>query len=167
MIEGREILVTMGTDITGRVTMGPVAGAAVMPSGWTGDSRATAPSPSLSPPDLTPRMSQDHVWPRPKAAQGHPEAGSLGHGSIHPGGRPVGLDQALPVLLPSPHLGNGRAQRGPTVSHVRRESVPGPGPLPAPRHSGSRGRSLLRMSGTVPSRPWPQGACCGQDRRGH
>ena len=56
-------MITMGTDIIGRVTMGPVAGAAVMPSGWTGDRRATAHSPPLSPPDLTPRMSQDHVSP--------------------------------------------------------------------------------------------------------
>ena len=158
---------TTGTVIKGTVTIDPVTCAAVIPSGWTGDGRATAPNPPLSPPDLTPRMSQDHVWPRPEAAQGHPEAGSLGDGSVHPRHQPVGLDQAVLALLPSPHLGDGRAQRGPTVSHTRREGVPGPGPLPAPRHSSSRGRSLLRMLGTVPSRPWPQGAWCGQDRRGH
>ena len=72
--------VTTATVIIGRVTMGPVAGAAVMPSGWTGDSRATAPSPPLSPPDLTPRMSQDHVWPRPEAARGILRLGVLDTG---------------------------------------------------------------------------------------
>ena len=43
---------------------------------------------------------------------------------------------------------------------------PSMGPLPAPRHSSSRGHLLLRMSGTVLSRPWLQEAWCGQGQEG-